>query len=123
VFLLLGMPLAIVGAKFGRRFAMFGARARSLGGLGAGWLASLFSLTRFAFFDLSVIWGHALFGAILIVAVAYCGAVLLLDLPDERLQPILVTCVVAGVLLGVLGAITQIRGPRFRPGHGDRGEY
>ena len=123
LFLLIGIPFAIVGAKFGRRFAMFGARSQTLGGLGSGWTSSIFSLTRFAFFDLSVVWGHALFGAVLIAVGAYCAAVPLLTLPDERLQPALIGSVAVAVLLCILGAVSQIRSLRSEPKPGYRGEY
>ncbi len=123
LFLLIGIPFAIVGAKFGRRFAMFGARSQALGGLGCGWMSSIFSLTRFAFFDLSVIWGHALFGAVLIVVGAYCAAVPLLALPDDRLQPALITGIAVAVLLCIFGAVTQIKNLRSEPTTGYRGEY
>ena len=123
LFLLIGIPFAIVGAKFGRRFAMFGARSQALGGLGSGWMGSIFSLTRFAFFDLSVIWGHALFGAFLIVVGAYCAAVPLLDLPADHLQAALIASVTVAVLLCIFGAVSQIKHLRSEPTTGYRGEY
>jgi len=121
--LLIGIPFAIVGAKFGRRFAMFGARTQALRGLGSGWMGSIFALSRFAFFDLSVIWGHALFGAILIVVGAYCAAVPLLALPEQRLQPALIVSVAVAVLLSIFGAVSQIKHLRSEPKNGYRGEY
>lgn len=123
VFLISGIPFAIIGAKFGRRFAMFGARYRTLQGIGAGWLSSIFSLTRFAFFDLSVIWGHALFGAVLIAVGLYCAAVPLLELPDKHLQPAFFTCIAVAVLVCVFGAVAQIKSLRSEQGNGYRGEY
>lgn len=123
LFLLIGIPFAIIGAKFGRRFAMFGARSQALSGLGSGWMGSIFSLTRFAFFDLSVIWGHALFGAILLVVGAYCAAVPLLALPDDKLQMAIIASVAIGVLLCIFGAVSQIKNLRSEPTTGYRGEY
>ncbi len=123
VFLFSGVPLAIFGAKIGRRFAMFGARINSLGGVGSGWVMSIFSVTQFAFFDLSVIWGNALFGAISISVGAYCGAVLLLEITDERLQIALLGSVVAAVAFCIFGAISQINGLRSEPQNGSQGDY
>ena len=123
LFLLFGVPFAVVGAKFGRRFAMFGARTDALSGAGASGMGCLFALTRFAFFDLSVVWGHALLGAVLITIGAYCAAVPLLSLPDERLQTAMIGSVVIAALLCVFGAVSQIRSLRSEPDTGYRGEY
>ncbi|MEK9139022.1 MAG: hypothetical protein AAB393_18035, partial [Bacteroidota bacterium] len=122
LFLLIGIPLAVAGAQFGRRFAMFGARSRVLGGFGSGWMGSIFALTRFAFFDLSVIWGHALFGASLVIVGAYCATVALFVLPDDLLTTTLVVCVTSGVLLSILGVTRQIKTLRSEPRNGYQGE-
>ena len=122
-FVLAGVPLAIFGAKFGRRFAMFGARINSLGGVGSGWLLSIFSVTQFAFFDLSVIWGNSLFGAFAISVGAYCGSVLLFDIPDARLQITLLGSVMTALVFCIFGAISQIKGLRENPKNDSRGDY
>ena len=117
---LVGISFALVGVTLGRRFSLFGARAQTLGGLGGGWMGSIFSLTRFAFFDLSVIWGHALFGALLVAVGAYCAAVPLYGLPEERLRTALVSSVAGGALLCVFGAARQIQRLRSGPETGRR---
>ena len=102
---------------------MFNARSRALGGVGGGWLSALFGLTRFAFFDLSIIWGNALTGTIMVIIATYCAAVPLLGIPDGRLQLTLIASIVFGLLLCVVGAIGQIKGLRSEPRRGYRGEY
>jgi hypothetical protein len=112
LFMLIGIPCCIVCTKVCRRLAMFDARLRTLDGLGSGWLGSLFALSRFAFLELSVIWGHALGGAILIGIGGYCATVLIVGVSDERLQSTLATSFVTGAVLCVVGAVTQMRNLR-----------
>ncbi|MDF3131055.1 hypothetical protein P0Y35_17725 [Kiritimatiellaeota bacterium B1221] len=123
LFVLLVIPFVTIGAKFGRRFAMFGARTQALDGLGSGWMGSIFALTRFSFFDLSIIWGHAFFGAILLILGFYCAAVPLLMLPDENLQVTLLISIILAILLCIIGAISQIKKLRSEPMTGYQGEY
>ncbi|MBI3735626.1 hypothetical protein HY256_03825, partial [Candidatus Sumerlaeota bacterium] len=123
LFLLIGIPAAIYGARFGRRFAMFGARMQTLRGLDSGWMDALFALARYAFFDLSVIWGHALFGAILIIPGLYCAVVSLFALPDEHLRLALLASVVVGCSLCVYGAVSQINSLRSEPKSEFPGDY
>lgn len=103
------IPFVIMGAKFGRRFAMIGARSDSLEGLGSGVMASFFSLTRFALFDLSVIWGHGLIGALLVFLGAYCGAVPMLQPSDVLLPWICGGSAAMALSLCIFGAIAQVR--------------
>lgn len=123
LFLLIGIPCAIVGAMFGRQFAMFGARAKTLRGLGSGGMGSIFALTRFAFFDLSVIWGHGLVGAILIAVGIYCFVVVLFALPDAQLQLALLASCALAMPLCIFGVVSQIRHLRSEPTAEYRGEY
>lgn len=123
LFLLIGISCAIFGAKLGRQFAMFGARAQTLRGIGSGGMGSIFALTRFAFFDLSVIWGHALVGAILIAVGIYCFAVVLFALPDGQLQLALMASCALAMPLCIFGVVSQIRQLRSEPNSEYRGEY
>lgn len=107
--LIVGLPLAWFGALIGRRFAMFGARVNTLGGLGAGLFSTLFAVAQFSFFEISVIWGHALIGSILLIAGGFSLAVILLALPDHQLQMSLLACSIAALSICGLGAIHQTR--------------
>ncbi len=116
IFVVLGIPLAWLGAKLGRRFAMFGARAKSLAGIGAGLVGTAFALTRFAFFDLSIVWGHALIGAFLIVVAINYGVSTLTDLSDEQSQYLLYASLAIALPICVMGAGRQIKQLRSAAG-------
>ena len=121
--LAIGIPLAIAGALLGRRFAMFGARINTLAGKGVGGIGCLLALTHFAYFDLSIIWGHSLLGALLITTGGYCAAVMMLDLPDAHLQTALLACLCTALVVCIVGSTTQIKALRSTPPRPYRGEY
>lgn len=123
VFLIFGIPFAWFGALFGRRYAMYGARVQALNRMGSSWMGALFALTRFAFFDLSIIWGHSLFGAVLLIMGVYPAVVLILNVAESSLQSTFIYSVMLGIVLCILGAVTQIRTLRSAPGEGCNGEY
>ncbi len=124
IFVVTGGMLAYYGGMLGRRFAMFNARTKRLRGIGRGGFIGLFmALSRFAFFDLSIIWGYALWGGVLLIVGLYCGMVPLLDIPDAQLHYIFYGCVAAGAAMCVMGAMHQIHHLRTAPAYDRRGEY
>ena len=96
------------GALLGKSLAMSNARWKRLRGGGSGWMGSVNSLRRFAMFDLSVIWGHALFGAMLIISGAYCVAAVFAPVADGYLQILMLGCTLLGLAFCISGVIHQI---------------
>jgi hypothetical protein len=101
-----GLPLCVLGARYGVRHAMDFERARAMRQASDG---SLLSVPRAVFPVFGVVVGHALFGAICIAAGAYGASVLFLGVGRERAQLTLALCVCAALAVAVLGAVHQMR--------------
>ncbi len=123
LFVVIAGPLALFGARYGRRFAMFNARSRRLHGRGKGMLNIIFALSRFAFFDLSIVWGHSFVGAFFVLLACYGFIMRAFVVPEQYQKALWIGCGVAALTVCIFGSLSQIHNLRSEKNSGHRGEY